>query len=67
MVDPIPPYLSPEDLKRLQQLADASRLRVALYPSLEPPPVRRRSRQYPGGRPNPWRSARLRLRRRRRR
>ncbi|MDX3528221.1 hypothetical protein P1P75_17695 [Streptomyces sp. ID05-39B] len=69
MVDPIPPYLSPERLKHLQQLADASRLRIAqraaLYPSLEPPPVRRRSRQYPGGRPNPWRSARLRRRRQR--
>jgi hypothetical protein len=57
MVDPIPPYLSPEHLKRLQQLADASRLRAALYASPKPPPVRDRSRQYPGGRPNPWRSA----------
>ncbi|WP_328980621.1 hypothetical protein [Streptomyces canus] len=65
MVDPIPPYLSPEDLKCLQRLADASRLRVALYASLEPPPVRRRLRQYPGGRSNPWWSARLRWRRQR--
>ncbi|WP_328778180.1 hypothetical protein OIE52_48590 [Streptomyces canus] len=64
MVDPIPPYLSPERLKHLQQLADASRLRAALYSSLEPP-VRRRSRQYPGGRPSRWRSARLRRRRQR--
>lgn len=63
MVVPIPLYLSPEDLKHLQQLADASLLRVALYASLEPPPVRHRSRQYPCGRPNPWRSVRLRRRR----
>ncbi|MFJ2900603.1 hypothetical protein ACIO87_37815 [Streptomyces sp. NPDC087218] len=49
-------HLSPERLKRLAELADASRLRAALYP----PPARRRSRsrQYPGGRPNPWRTAR---------
>lgn len=40
MVDPIPPYLSPERLKHLQQLADPSRLRAALYPSPKPPPVR---------------------------
>ncbi|OQD51648.1 hypothetical protein BM536_038935 [Streptomyces phaeoluteigriseus] len=63
MVDQIPPYLSPEQLKHLQRLADASWLRVALYASLEPPPVRRRSQQYPGGRPSPWWSARLRRRR----
>lgn len=58
MVAPIPPYLSPE---RLEQLADASRQRqAALYPSPKPPQRRRRLRQYPGGRPNPWRTARLR-------
>jgi hypothetical protein len=65
MVDPNPPYLSPEQLKHLKQLADASRLRAALHPSPKPPPVRRRSRQYPGGRPNPWRSMRLHRRRQR--
>lgn len=37
MVDPIPPYLSPQRLKRLEQLADAVRLRAALYPSPKPP------------------------------
>ncbi|MGW7410029.1 hypothetical protein ACWGI9_41180 [Streptomyces sp. NPDC054833] len=63
MVDPIPPP-SPELLERLEQFADASRLRAALYQSPKPPPVRHRSRQYPGGRPNPWRTARLRRRRR---
>jgi len=63
MVDPIPPHISPELLERLKQLADASRLRMALYPSPKPPLVRRRSRRYPGGRPNPWRSARLSRRR----
>ncbi|GAA3914518.1 hypothetical protein GCM10023084_77710 [Streptomyces lacrimifluminis] len=65
MVVPTLPYLSPERLEHLQQLADASRLRAALYPSPKPPPIRRRSRsrQYPGGRPNPWRTARLRRRR----
>lgn len=62
MVNPIPSYISPERLERLEQLADASRLRAALYPSPKPPPIRRRSRQYPGGRPNPWRAARLRRR-----
>ncbi len=66
MVDPTPPYLSPKQLEHLQQLIDASRLRVAaLYRSPKPPPVRRRSRLYPGGRPNPWRTARLRRRRQR--
>lgn len=52
-------------MERLEQLADASRLRQALYPAPEPsPPVRRRfSRQYPGGRLNPWRTMRLRSRR----
>ncbi|MFL4910738.1 hypothetical protein ACJ6WF_48520 [Streptomyces sp. MMS24-I2-30] len=62
MVDPIPPHISPERLKRLKQLADASRLRVALYPAPKSGPGGRRSRQYPGGRPNPWRAARLRRR-----
>ncbi|MDG9711395.1 MULTISPECIES: hypothetical protein [unclassified Streptomyces] len=60
MVHPTLPHLSPEQRERLEQLADAARLRAALYPSPKPPPVRRRSRsrQYPGGRPNPWRSVR---------
>lgn len=64
MVAPIPPHLSPERLEYLQQLADASRLRAALYQSPKLPPVRRRSRQFPGGRANPWRLARLRRRQR---
>ncbi|MFD4860653.1 hypothetical protein [Streptomyces atratus] len=51
MVDPIPTYISPERLERLAELADAARLRAALFPSPKPPPVRRRSRQYPAGRP----------------
>lgn len=59
MVDPIPTYISPERLERLAELADAARLRAALYPSPKPPLVRRRSRQYPGGRPK-WQAARLR-------
>lgn len=58
MVHPTLPPLSPEQRERLEQLADAARLRAALYPSPKPPPVRRRSRQFPGGRPNPWRSVR---------
>ncbi|MCF2131068.1 hypothetical protein L1I79_32285 [Strepomyces sp. STD 3.1] len=60
MVHPTLPHLSPEQCERLEQLADASRLRAALYPSPKPPSVRRRSRsrQYPGGRPSPWRSVR---------
>ncbi|MFD4833299.1 hypothetical protein ACFWPV_26105 [Streptomyces uncialis] len=76
MADPTPPRVTPEYLKqlaedldrrieRLEQLADAARLRRALYPAPKPPPVRCRfSRQYPGGRPNPWRTIRLRRRRR---
>ncbi|MGW1328145.1 hypothetical protein ACWD64_37155 [Streptomyces antibioticus] len=64
MVDLILVQLSPKQRERLEHLADASRLRTALYPAPKPrPPVRRRSRQYPGGRPNPWRTARLRRRR----
>lgn len=64
MVNPIPThlYLSPEQLEHLEELADASRLRAARSPSPKPPPVRRSSWQYPVGRPNPWRSARLRRR-----
>ncbi len=42
MVVPIPSYLLPQRLEHVQQFADASRLRAALYPSPEPPPVRRR-------------------------
>ncbi|WP_424864040.1 hypothetical protein [Streptomyces sp. MMS24-I29] len=65
MVEPVRLSLSPEQRERLEQLADAARLRVAaLHPSPKPPPVRRRSRsrQYPGGRPNPWRTGRGRRR-----
>lgn len=60
MVHPTLPHLSPEQRERLERLVEAVRLRAALYPSPKPPPVRRRSRsrQYPGGRPNPWRSMR---------
>lgn len=58
MVDPIP-LLSPEQLARLKELADASRLRVALYPLPKPPRRRRRTRQYPSGKPNPpWQPVR---------
>lgn len=76
MADPTPPPVTPEYLKllaeqldrrieRLEQLADASRLRAALDPAPETlPPARRRfSRQYPGGRPNPRRTMRPRRRR----
>ncbi|OKK05304.1 hypothetical protein AMK09_37800 [Streptomyces sp. CB02488] len=62
MVNPIPTYLSPKQLEHLEELADAIRLRAVRFPSPKPPPVRRRSRQYPGGQPNPWRIARLRRR-----
>ncbi|MFJ4008082.1 hypothetical protein ACIPWL_32210 [Streptomyces sp. NPDC090023] len=63
MADLILIRLSPKQRERLERLADASRLRTALYPSPTPrSSVRRRSRQYPGGRPNPWRTARLRRR-----
>ncbi|MFD7497718.1 hypothetical protein ACFV8T_36165 [Streptomyces sp. NPDC059832] len=60
MVDPIPTYISPERLERLAELADAARLRAALFPSPKPTPARRRScsRQYPGGWLNSWRTAR---------
>jgi hypothetical protein len=60
MVKPIPTYVSPERLEQLRQLADAVRLRAALYPAPAPRPPRppRRSRQYPGGRANPPRTAR---------
>ncbi|MFJ4007709.1 hypothetical protein ACIPWL_30250 [Streptomyces sp. NPDC090023] len=64
MVAPTPPHLSPEERERLEQLADAARLRMALYPSPAPPPARHRSRsrQYPGGWPNQWRPERGRRR-----
>ncbi|MEU7384193.1 MULTISPECIES: hypothetical protein [unclassified Streptomyces] len=64
MIAPTLPHLTPEQLERLAELADAARLRMALYPLPKPPPVRRRSRsrQYPGGWPNPWRTARGRCR-----
>ncbi|MEV5567983.1 hypothetical protein AB0L54_34780 [Streptomyces sp. NPDC052196] len=64
MVEPVRPSLSPEQRERLEQLVDATRLRMALSPSPKPPPDRRpsRSRQYPGGRLNPWRTARGRRR-----
>ncbi|MER5501913.1 hypothetical protein ABT096_32570 [Streptomyces sp. NPDC002561] len=62
MVAPTLPHLSPEHLERLAELADASRLRAALPPPPKPPPARcrSRSRQYPGGWPNPWRTGRRR-------
>ncbi|MEU0219077.1 hypothetical protein ABZ281_30055 [Streptomyces sp. NPDC006265] len=63
MVDPTPLHLSPEQREHLEQLIDASRLRMAQLAALnrspKPPPRRPRTRQYPGGRPNPWRTARL--------
>ncbi|MFE1781012.1 hypothetical protein ACFW9F_00090 [Streptomyces sp. NPDC059506] len=57
MVAPALPHLSPEQRERLEQLADAARLRAALFPSSKPARRRSRSRQYPGGRPNLWRTA----------
>ncbi|GHH88850.1 hypothetical protein GCM10018793_70060 [Streptomyces sulfonofaciens] len=39
MVASTPPHLSLEQRERLEQLADAARLRVALYPSPKPPPA----------------------------
>ncbi|MEU6481053.1 hypothetical protein ABZ858_30090 [Streptomyces sp. NPDC047017] len=64
MVAPIPLHLSPERLKHVQQLADASRPRAALYPSPKSTPARRRSRsrQFPGARPNLRRTVRGRRR-----
>ncbi|WP_405681131.1 hypothetical protein OG239_00550 [Streptomyces sp. NBC_00868] len=64
MVNPIPTCISPERLGRLAELADAARLRAALYPAPEPLPVQRRarSRQHPSCRPNTWRTARSRRR-----
>jgi hypothetical protein len=64
MMDPTGRQLSPERLHLIRQLVEESRRRQAMYPSPKPPQRRRRMRQYPGGRPNPWRSARLRMRRR---
>ncbi|MFC8704853.1 MULTISPECIES: hypothetical protein [unclassified Streptomyces] len=48
--------MSPAQHERLEQLADAARLRTALYPMSKMSPVRRRSRsrQYPAGRAS-WR------------
>ncbi|MFI9019158.1 hypothetical protein ACIGZI_34535 [Streptomyces griseus] len=63
MVAPTLPHLSPAQRERLEQLADAVRLRTALYPAPKPAPARRRSRQYPGGRPHLWRTGRGRRRR----
>ncbi|MFI7359530.1 hypothetical protein ACIBTP_37050 [Streptomyces avidinii] len=65
MVAPALPHLSLAQRERLEQLADAARLRTALYPVPKPAPTRRRSRtrQYPGGRPNLWRTGRSRRRR----
>ncbi len=59
MVHPIPD-LAPEYMERLEQLADAVRLRAVLYAApAVPAPVRgRRTQQYPGGRPNPPRAVR---------
>lgn len=62
MVDLILVQLSPEQLERLEQLADMSQRRAARSRSRKSLPPLRRSRQYPGGRPNPWRAARLRRR-----
>ncbi|MFB9608596.1 hypothetical protein ACFFTQ_37155 [Streptomyces roseofulvus] len=65
MVEPVRLSLSPEQRERLEQLAEAARLRtMELNPSPKPPPVRRRSRsrQHPGGRPSSWRPGRGRRR-----
>lgn len=60
MVAPTLPHLSPAQRERLEQLADAARLRTALFPSPKPLPAPRRSRRYPGGWPNLWRTGRSR-------
>lgn len=64
MVAPTLPHLSPAQRERLQQLADAARLRTALYPAPKPPPVqcRSRTRQYPAGRSSLGRTVRGRRR-----
>ncbi|MCZ4100998.1 hypothetical protein [Streptomyces sp. H39-C1] len=62
MVDLILVQLSPEQLERLERLADMSRRRAVRSRSRKSLSPLRRSRQYPGGRPNPWRAARLRRR-----
>ncbi|MFC7796215.1 hypothetical protein [Streptomyces cinereoruber] len=66
MAHPIPD-LTPEYMERLEQLADAVRLRAVLYAApAAPAPVRGcRTRQYPGGRPNLPRAVRPRRSRRR--
>ncbi|MFE7429093.1 hypothetical protein ACFU7B_27485, partial [Streptomyces sp. NPDC057545] len=40
MVAPTLPHLTPEQREHLEQLADAARLRAALYPSPKPTPAR---------------------------
>lgn len=58
MVDPIP-LLSPQQLARLKELTDASRLRAARSKLPKLPRRRRRTRQYPSGKPNPpWQPTR---------
>ncbi|MFB7635568.1 hypothetical protein ACFC0M_32085 [Streptomyces sp. NPDC056149] len=64
MVAPTLLHLSPERLEYLEQITDVVRLRVVLYLSPKPP-TGRRSREYPSGRPNPWRAAHLRRHRHR--
>ncbi|MFF5881007.1 hypothetical protein ACIQ9M_34235 [Streptomyces californicus] len=62
MADLILMQLSPKQRERSgERLADAGRLRMALYPAREPRPVRHCSRQYPDVRPT-WRAPRLRRR-----
>ncbi|MFI0756755.1 hypothetical protein ACH4PX_05145 [Streptomyces anulatus] len=64
MVAPMLPHLPPAQRERLVQLADAARLRTALYPVPKPPAVQRRSRsrQYPAGRASRRRTGRGRRR-----
>ncbi|MBB4162417.1 hypothetical protein [Streptomyces cinereoruber] len=59
MVHPISD-LTPEYMERLEQITDAVRLWAVLYAApAVPAPVRgRRTRQYPGGRPNSPRAVR---------
>jgi len=64
-MDPTPLQLSPERLRRLRRLVEEIRRRQASYPSPTLPQPRRRTRQYPGGQPNPpWQPVRPRRRRR---
>ncbi|MFH8480507.1 MULTISPECIES: hypothetical protein [unclassified Streptomyces] len=64
MVAPTLPHLSPAQRERLEHFADVARLRTALHSARKLLPARRRfrTRRYPAGGPNRWRSGRGRRR-----